>query len=119
MVDKDTMSNHWKFNPDNIDDKDFDFSESGWEEDVEGLNNMSGALGSFYDPYTEIDMEVIYWDSEYLVLKGDTEDGNLIQTIYGEEFILSVNKWTGEELEGIEIDELPKDAQDIILKEKI
>lgn len=104
----DVSSNGWSLDQDDIDNEDFDISSSGWKEGVEGLKNAFGTLGGFYPP---TNTEVLYWDSEYLILKRDMKGKK--------EPIFSLNKWTGEKLEGVKIDELPKDAQGIILKEKI
>lgn len=88
-------------------DGNYDYPDPAWDK----LRGSSGTLSGFFDPITGVDIEILFWDGEYLVSK--------VETNSRKEPYFQANKWNDEELEEIELEELPKEALKEISKEMI
>jgi len=117
------MSDGTTFNFDTYNDCDWEY-DYNWEEISEDDFNSDGSSGTligFVDSATvniDIDMGMLYWDGEYLLSKIMVTPGKPLLDAQGEP-LLSAQKWDGEELKEIDIDDLPKAGKDALTKEMI
>jgi len=105
-------------------DYDWEVDKFDWDEVIKDDFISDGTprtLIGFVDSATvniDIDMEMLYWDGEYLLSKIMVTPGKPLLDAQGEP-LLSTQKWDGDELKEIDIDDLPKEGKDALTKEMI